>query len=140
MTRNNRIALMLAAVMVAIGSGIVMGTGGGDRASRTSASGSPGPGANTPAERQPKPVATIHLVGGRPIGGVQTLQTPSGKPALFAVTSEIPAQIQLRGYNILRSIPANGRVTFSFRAITQGVFDLESRTTNRVIGRLKVLP
>jgi hypothetical protein len=148
MTRNTRIALILAAVVVAVGAGVVIGTGGDDKKSGTSAAATTAAPASTgttktattPPKPVPPPVPTVRLRGGKPVGGVQTLEFRSGKPARFVVTSDTEAQIHLHGYNIEKTVPAGGRATWSFQANGQGVFELESHTTNQVVAKVKVVP
>jgi hypothetical protein len=144
MTRNARIALILAAVLVAVGAGVVIGTGGDDKKSGTSASATtpaaPGKTTTTAAKPAPPPVPTVRLVGGKPVGGVQTLDFKSGQRARFVVTSDQKAQIHLHGYDIEKTVPAGGRATWSFKASGQGVFEVESHTTNQVVAKVKVVP
>jgi hypothetical protein len=146
MTRNARIALILAAVLVAVGAGVVIGTGGDGKKSGTSAAAttttptSTAKTTTTPAQPAPPPVPTVRLVGGKPVGGVQTLEFKSGKPARFVVTSNAKAQIHLHGYDIEKTVPAGGRATWSFQASGQGVFELESHTTSQVVAKVKVVP
>ncbi len=138
MTRNARIALILAAGLVAVGAGVVIGTGGDDKKSGTSAAGTTTAIATT--KPAPPPVPTVRLVGGKPVGGVQTLEFKSGRRARFVVTSDAKAQIHLHGYDIEKTVPAGGGATWSFTANGQGLFEVESHTTSQVVAKVKVIP
>jgi hypothetical protein len=144
MTRNARIALILAAVLVAVGAGVVIGTGGSDKKSGPSAAATTTAPTSTTTTTQakpaPPPVPTVQLRGGKPVGGVQTLEFKSGRRARFVLTSDTKAQIHLHGYDIEKTVPAGGRATWSFQANGQGVFEVESHTTNQVVAKVKVIP
>jgi hypothetical protein len=145
MTRNTRIGLLLAAVAVAAVA-IALASSGGDSSksskptattpSRTTATST----ATTPSTPAPPPVPTIVLRGGKPAGGVKTLEFKSGERARFAVSSDSKQDLHLHGYEIEKTVPAGGRVTFSFKANAQGIYQLESHTTNATIAKVKVVP
>ena len=145
MTRNARIALILAAVAVAAAAAIVIGTGGDDDedAPTTSAATAPTTGATTattPAEPRPKPIPTIRLRGVQPVGGVRTLEFRSGRRVRFAVASDIEQEVHVHGYDLTKTVPAGGRAVISFRAQAQGIFDVESHTTEEPVAKLKIVP
>jgi hypothetical protein len=68
---------------------------------------------------------TIKLHGGKPVGGLQHLQATSGDRIHFRVTSDIPGEVHVHGYDFLKPIKKNGSVSFDFAAKLQGGFDVE---------------
>jgi hypothetical protein len=144
MTRNARIALILAAVLVAVVAAVVIGSGGDDKqdqAATTSVPAStPTSTSTTPAKPTPKPVPVFRLRDGKPVGGVKTLEVKSGKRVRFVVTADTEQEVHVHGYDIERTVPAGGRATFSFKATSEGVYEVESHTTSEQIAKLKVVP
>jgi hypothetical protein len=145
MTRNARIALILAAVLVAVVAAVVIGSGGDDnkkdQAATTSVpAGTPTSTPTTPAKPKPKPVPVFRLRDGKPVGGVKTLEVKSGKRVRFVVTADTEQEVHVHGYDIEKTVPAGGRATFSFKATSQGVYEVESHTTSEQIAKLKVVP
>jgi Cu/Zn superoxide dismutase len=145
-TRNARIALIVAAVAVAVVAAVVIGTGGDDEkdstqaATTTTTAGETTATTTAPAKPKPKPIPTIRLRDGKPVGGIETLEFESGKRARFAIASDTEQEIHVHGYDIEKTIPAGGRATFSFKAKAQGIFEIESHTTEQHVGNLKVVP
>ncbi len=142
MTRNARIALLLAAVLVAVVAAVVLGTGGedDDSARPPAPTAAPGTATGPPARPSPRPVPTVRLRDGRPVGGVRTLEFAGGERIRFAVASNTEQAIHVHGYEVERTVRAGGRTTFSFPAGPQGVFEIESHTTGRAIASLRVVP
>jgi hypothetical protein len=58
----------------------------------------------------------------------------------FVVTSNTEQDVHVHGYDIEKTVPAGGRATFSFKATSQGVYEVESHTTEEQIAKLKVVP
>jgi hypothetical protein len=140
MTRGSRIALLLAALAVVIAAVVVIGLGGDDDGGDPAPAATTTGPATTPTRPSTPPVPEIRLRGGEPAGGVRTLEFEAGERARFAVASDRRAEIHVHGYDVTRSVPPGGRVTISFRARAQGVFEIESHTTHREIARLRVVP
>ena len=142
MTRNARIALILAAVLVAVVAAVVIGTGGDDEG-RDRAATTAGPPMSTPTSPvrpEPPAVPVYRLRDGKPVGGVKTLEVRSGKRVRFVVTSDTEQEVHVHGYDIEKTVPAGGRAAFSFRATSQGVYEVESHTTETAIAKLRVVP
>lgn len=129
MTRNARIALLVAAVAVAVAAFVVVGVGDDE----------PDP---QPAATAPRPDAgpTIRLVGGEPVGGVRSLDFGASREVRFTVASDDEQEIHVHGYDVTRTVPAGRSTTISFAPRLQGVYEVESHTTGEPIARLRIAP
>jgi FtsP/CotA-like multicopper oxidase with cupredoxin domain len=165
MTRNQRIALVVAAVAVAVLAFVIAQPGddedGGQQAATTPAQtdtggtadgGTAGGGAEAPPETEEEPppppepdVTRIRIRGGEVVGGAQDIEVTRGDTVRIVVTSDAPDEIHLHGYDITRN-PAPGRpARFRFRADAEGAFEIESHVAedagkDPLVARLVVEP
>jgi FtsP/CotA-like multicopper oxidase with cupredoxin domain len=160
MSRNQRIALVVAAVAVAVLAFVIAqpgdDEGGGERAATAPAqtdTGEPSDGgATAPAEtEQPPPpppereVSRIRMQGGSVVGGPRDIEVTRGDTVRIVVTSDAPDEIHLHGYDITRN-PAPGRpARFKFTADAEGAFEIESHVAedagkDPLVARLVVEP
>ena len=112
MSRNNRIAVLVGAVVLVVaGFVIANSSGGSNKAKHTSGH------------------AFIYVVNGKPRGGIQTLVYNKGDRVRFTVVSDVSDEIHVHGFNFKKDVAKNGSVTFSFPATDQGghLIELESR-------------
>jgi FtsP/CotA-like multicopper oxidase with cupredoxin domain len=161
MSRNQRIALVLAAVAVAVLAFVIAQPGddddGGEQAATTPAQtetggGSGDGGAPAPAETEEEPpappepeVARIRMRDGSVVGGANDIEVTRGDTVRIVVTSDAPDEIHLHGYDITRA-PAPGKpARFQFRADAEGAFEIESHVAedaglDPLVARLVVEP
>jgi hypothetical protein len=111
MSRKVRIAVLGGAAVVVVVAFVLASGGSSEKATHSSGH------------------AYIHVVGGKPKGGVQTLTYNKGEQVLFTVVSDVSDEIHVHGFNFKRPVTKGGSVTFSFPATDQGghVIELESR-------------
>jgi heme/copper-type cytochrome/quinol oxidase subunit 2 len=95
--------------------------------------------ATTPKPARPKP-PTIVVRGGTPVGGVKRLDLEKGERVRFVVRSDVADEVHVHGYDIKKDVPAGGRVSFSFRADLEGVFEVELEGRKQQIAELRVNP
>jgi FtsP/CotA-like multicopper oxidase with cupredoxin domain len=138
----------VVAVVVAIGAFLVLRPSDeeeGDSPSQTQATqtqAAPETEATTP-EAQPKAEPEIELIrvqGGRPVGGVQTIEAKQGETVRFRVQTETPQEVHLHGYDLTENTTAERPAEFSFKADETGIYELEIHGTHTQIGELKVEP
>jgi FtsP/CotA-like multicopper oxidase with cupredoxin domain len=161
MSRNQRIALVVAAVAVAVLAFVIAQPGddedGGEQAATTPAETDTGGdsgdgGATAPAETEEEPppppepeVTRIRMRDGSVVGGAQDIEVTRGDVVRIVVTSNAPDEIHLHGYDITRT-PAPGRpARFRFRADAEGAFEIESHVAedagkDPLVARLVVEP
>jgi hypothetical protein len=148
MSRNQRIGLVVLAVVVAVAGFLILQpedeeertqSSGGDARTKTA------DGKGT-AERGPRvQVERIAVRGGVPQGGVRSIRVTSGDAVRLVVTSDTPDEVHLHGYDITRR-PAPGKpARFAFSAKVEGVFEIESHVAEDagkepLIARLVVEP
>lgn len=154
MSRNQRLALVVAALAVAAIAFVIARPGddeepepasvttstGADRTSATSAT-DPVP---LPAAPEPE-VARIGLRGGKVAGGVKRIEVRSGQIVRIVVSADAPDQIHVHGYDIEREAAPGRPARFTFKATSEGEFELESHTAedaglDPLIARLVVAP
>ena len=149
MSRNGRIGLILAAVVVAV-VGFVVASPGGDEeevaepAARTTPSVTQGQTETPPEPREPE-VTRIRIRGGEVVGGTRDINVENGDLARIVVTSDTPDEIHLHGYDVTRAAAPGQPARFRVRASIEGAFEMESHVAedagrDPLVARLNVEP
>ncbi len=145
MNRNQRAALLAATVVVA-GVAFLILKPGGDETPTTAAPQTSAQQAQTPTQKQaitrPATPAAQRIVvrGGEPVGGVRTIKANRGERVRFTIASDVADEIHVHGYDLKRDVAAGGRVSFSFPARIEGVFEVELEQRATQIAKLVVSP
>src|SRR5205085_2822186 len=113
-TTAHRLGILAATVVVLILAFVLLRPGS-DNGGSTSSSGS---------TAQPA-VKTVHIVGGKPQGGIQTVSFVKGQQIRLRVVSDVADEIHVHGYNLKKDVPKGGSVEFSSPATIEGVFEVE---------------
>jgi hypothetical protein len=158
MSRNQRIALVVAALVVAVVAFVVAQPGddddGQERAAQTTPaeaqSETAGERARTATEAEPEPaprpkVTRIRLRGGAVVGGPKRVPATKGDTVRIVVNADAPDEIHLHGYDIYENAAPGRPARFVFRADIEGIFEIESHVAedagrDPLIGRLVVEP
>jgi FtsP/CotA-like multicopper oxidase with cupredoxin domain len=163
MSRNRRIALVVAAVAVAVLAFVIAQPGddedGGEQAATTpaqteteTAPGDGGTPAPTEAETEEEPppppepeVTRIQMRDGSVVGGAEDIEVTRGDTVRIVVTSDAPDEIHLHGYDITRTPEPGKPARFQFRADAEGAFEIESHVAedaglDPLVARLVVEP
>lgn len=127
MTNRTRLALVAAAAIVVIAA-LVIALPSSKNSSSTSTTA-------TPAA-----VVSIHIQGGKPVGGVQKITAFKGGRVRFSVTSDVADEIHVHGYDFHKDVTAGGHVSFDFPATIDGIFVVELEHRSEQIGSLEVNP
>jgi FtsP/CotA-like multicopper oxidase with cupredoxin domain len=130
MTRNQRIGLVVAALVVAIGAFVVARPGDDKSDSKQAPSKTltESQGETTTAAEQPAPppVSRIAVKGGVIDGDVKSIKVAKGDTVRIVVSSDIPDQIHLHGYDIEKEAAPGKPARFKFKADMEGAFEIES--------------
>jgi plastocyanin len=131
MSRNQRIGLIVAAVLVAVLAFVIASPGGddeGDQAPQTTATtGTDTTETQTEAPAAPKPVTTkIDIRGGEVAGGPAEINATNGDTVVIVVSADAPDDIHLHGYDIEKKVEPGKPATFRFKANLEGEFEIES--------------
>jgi plastocyanin len=136
MSRNQRIGLIVAALLVAVIAFVIASPGAdddGDRAAQTTAttetSGSSGTGTETATEPPPPPkpeVTRIQIRGGEVVGGPAEIKAKNGDTVVIVVSADAPDDIHLHGYDIEKKAAPGQPARFRFKANLEGEFEIES--------------
>jgi heme/copper-type cytochrome/quinol oxidase subunit 2 len=142
MSQAQRLLLLAGAVVVIVVGFVLLSPGGNDDNDQNAATTATAPSRTTTVTASPRPVlATIDVQGGKPVGGVKTITAKKGERMLIYVTSsDTSDEVHLHGYDIKRNLRAGGRVTFSFTANAEGIFEMELESTATQIAKLVVRP
>jgi len=155
MSRNQRIGLIAAAVVVAVLAFVVASPGGddeGDNAAQTTPAAETQTGAETETETAaesptpPKPeVSRIQIRGGEPVGGPPDIKVKKGDTVAIVVSADAPDEIHLHGYDIVKKAAPGQPARFTFKATFEGEFEIESHVAEDagrapVVGTLIVEP
>ena len=138
MSRNQRIVLVVAALVVAVAAFVIAQPGDDDdskQSSNTTESQTPtgtGTGAETettteePAEPVEPSVTRINVKDGVIDGDVKSIEVAKGDTVRIVVTSNVDDEIHLHGYDIEREAGPGKPARFKFEATLEGAFELES--------------
>jgi len=152
MSRQGRIGLVVATLVVLVVAFIVLSPGGDDESDQTTTTTAAAPPpaqtptdtATTPAPPPPPPAPsfeTIQVKGGQPVGGIKTVTVDKGDRVRIQVSSpDTTDEIHLHGYDLMRDLKAGGRVRFSFDATADGIYEIELEGAGTQIGKLVVEP
>lgn len=121
MKRAALLALLVAAIVVAFV--LAKGSGNGGNNTSTTASGAP---------------VTIHVVNGKPQGGIQKITVNKGDRVRFTVDSDVSDEIHVHGYNFHKDVKKGGSVSFDFPATIDGIFVIELESRSEQIASLQV--
>ena len=67
----------------------------------------------------------ITFRNGAPVGGVREIEVAQGDPVRLDVTPDVPAEVHVHGYEIMREVEAGQTAKFAFPATAEGVFEVE---------------
>ncbi len=131
MSRNQRIGLIVAAVLVAVLAFVIASPGGdddgGNAAQTTATTSTTETGTETTAPAPPKPEATrIEIRGGNLVGEPAEIHAKNGDTVVIVVSADAPDDIHLHGYDIEKKVEPGKPVTFRFKANLEGEFEIES--------------
>ena len=118
MTRNRRIALVVAALAVAVVAFIALRASGDEDANTAEKP--------TTTQAQATPVARIQIKGGSAVGGVRDITVKKGDTVRIVVTTDAPDEVHLHGYDIEKEVAPGRPARFRFKADAEGAFDIES--------------
>lgn len=157
MSNQQRIALIVAAVVVAIVAFVIAWPGSDDEpegaASTTSTqtetgddSAEPQPTTDTEPPPPPEPeLARINIKGGAVPGGAKNIDVAKGDTVRIVVTADAPDEIHLHGYDITRNAAPGQPARFRFKANAEGSFEIESHVAedaglDALVARLVISP
>ena len=97
-----------------------------------------------PKEETQKPeeeaIPKIVLADGAPVDGIAELEYDVGDQIRFEVSSDIDAEVHIHGYELTEEVPGGKSVEFDFPADLDGIYEVESHTTEQQIAELRVNP
>ena len=100
--------------------------------------------ASTAATATPKPTPknpqtiTIHVVGGKPRGGIARPRVKKGMKVVLVVISDTEDEVHLHGYDISRDVAVGGTARVSFVAKIPGRFEVELEQSGVQLAELTV--
>ncbi|HZB05433.1 MAG TPA: hypothetical protein VE449_02500 [Thermoleophilaceae bacterium] len=160
MSRNGRIALVVAAVVVAVLAFVIASPGdddeGSGQAAQTTTQAETGGDESTPAEAEaetettpPEPpapeVTRVRIRGGEVVGGPAEITVKNGDVVRIVVATDAPDDIHLHGYDIEKPAAPGQPARFRVEADIEGSFEMESHVAedagrDPLIARLNVEP
>ena len=158
MSREQRIGLIAAAVVVALVAFLILKPGdeeddsskpAGTQTTQTTQATepatpgttetSPGGSGATPDKKEPE-IPPIEIKNGKPVGGVEEFQFKKGDTIVFKVASDEEHEIHFHGYDVSHDVPAGATTTFKVPAKIEGIFEVEIEDTKTQIAEVKVTP
>ncbi len=92
--------------------------------------------APTPAPK--RQTITIHVVGGKPQGGIARPKVKKGENVLLVVRSDTADEVHLHGYDISREVAVGSTVRIAFVARIPGRFEVELEQSGVMLAELTV--
>ena len=150
--QSRRLSLGLAAGGVALAVVLFIVLSGGDEsdsdstttAGRTTTTTTGGPPTTTTTV--PKPPKVVFR-NGAPVGGVQEIEAAKGDPVRIDLTTDVPAEVHVHGYELTEEVEASQTARLDFRASLEGVFEIElhlhggaDEGSEVLVAELKVTP
>jgi FtsP/CotA-like multicopper oxidase with cupredoxin domain len=141
MSRNQRIGLVVAALLIAVVAFVVAQPGDDDNDSTSASNATQTQETTTttttgteteaqtetePPEPAEPPVTRINVKGGVIDGDVKSIKVEKGDTVRIVVTSDVDDEIHLHGYDIEREAGPGKPARFKFKANLEGAFELES--------------
>ena len=155
MSRNQRIGLIVAALVVAVVAFLIASPGGedepGEQAARTTTTTTQeetAPAETEAEEPAPPPepeVTRVRIRGGEVVGGAPDITVKNGDVVRIVVTSDAPDDIHLHGYDIEKQAAPGQPARFEVKADLEGSFEMESHVAedagrDPLVARLNVEP
>jgi FtsP/CotA-like multicopper oxidase with cupredoxin domain len=154
MSRNQRIVLVVGALVVAVAAFVIAQPGDDDepkQSSNTTTQEPSGSGTETdttaeePAEPAEPAVTRINVKDGVIDGDVKSIEVAKGDTVRIVVTSNVDDEIHLHGYDIEEEAGPGKPARFRFKATLEGAFELESHAAEHageepLLARLLVGP
>jgi FtsP/CotA-like multicopper oxidase with cupredoxin domain len=135
MSRNQRIGLVVAALVVAVVAFVIAQPGDDEDSSPPPTTQAQGQDQDQDQdgsdEAQPEaparsPVTRIAVKGGLLVGEPPTIRAAKGDTVRIVVRSDVPDEIHLHGYDIEKEAAPGKPARFKFKADAEGAFELES--------------
>jgi FtsP/CotA-like multicopper oxidase with cupredoxin domain len=132
MSRNQRIGLIVAAVVVAVVAFVIASSGGDDNTDTATKTTGTTTSTKTGTDTSPtptQPLATmIRISGNKVAGGSTEVHAKNGDAVEIVVSADAPTVLHLHGYEIEKTAKPGQPARFRFKANLEGQFDLESHT------------
>jgi hypothetical protein len=156
MGRNQRIAFLLVAAVIAVVAVVLIGGSSEDEPESASAPATQTAepeGTSQPEELEPReedaaqatPTATpepelVEFRQGKVVGGLKKLRFDKGETVKFGVASDVDEEIHVHGYDVIRRLQAGKVARFSFKADIEGIFEIELHDRGLQLAQLRVEP
>jgi len=88
---------------------------------------------------EPAPV-TVRTRDARPVDGIQELTVTKGETVRLVVTSNVPEEVHVHGYDLSKDVGPGKPARFRFRADLEGIFEIELEEAGEPIVELRVEP
>jgi FtsP/CotA-like multicopper oxidase with cupredoxin domain len=131
MSRNQRIGLVVAALVVAVVAFVVAQPSDDKDSPPPTTTQAQDQDQDGSDESQPEapakpPVTRIAVKGGLLVGEPPTIRAAKGDTVRIVVRSDVPDEIHLHGYDIEKEAAPGKPARFKFKADAEGAFELES--------------
>jgi hypothetical protein len=67
----------------------------------------------------------IEVENGEPVGGIATIKAKQDDTVSFVVTSDVPDEVHVHGYELAKPVAPGKPARFSFTAELEGIFEVE---------------
>jgi FtsP/CotA-like multicopper oxidase with cupredoxin domain len=140
MSRAQRLTFLGIAVVIAIVAIVVLADSGEDSSppsTNADATTTPSATASATATATSTPKPQLPLLNG---DKVVELEFTEGDTVRFRVTSDVPEEVHVHGYDIAKDLEPGKVTTVSFPASITGIFEIEYEHASKQIAELRVDP
>jgi hypothetical protein len=81
---------------------------------------------------------TVGYAGGQVTGTAGREEVPLGEPVVLRISSDVPEEVHVHGYDLTAAVPAGGSVDITLTASIPGVFEVELHDAGKVLFQLRV--
>jgi hypothetical protein len=122
MTRNQRVTLLGAAVVILVAAFIIIRSTGGSN------------------DKIKQTAAIVTIRNGKPVGGVKTFTWKKGQTIDLTVRSDTADEVHFHGYDVHKDVAKGGTVRFRMPATIEGRFVVELEGRKEQIASVDVVP
>ena len=133
--------IVAATIVVAAVLFIILRPAGESEAKQTKTTPTTAPPQPRPPPPQPSPPAMVRLVvpDGKPVGAIRNVTVAKGRRIVLIVTSDVPDEVHLHGYDLRRNVAAGETVRLPFTATIVGTVEVELESRGLPLARITTM-
>ena len=132
MSRGARVALVIAALAAVVVAFVILRPGSKSEENTAATTNSTVSPVTTSAPEPRRPVPTVRVRGGKPVGGVRKIEVDEGDRIRFRVTDDSAGEVHLHGYDVEKEVGPGNPASFNVEATITGRFEVELHPATQI--------